>query len=371
MRNKLTYILVIAAIPLIVASCGDSGFVAKGKLDNAKGETVVLEHLSTRKITPIDSVKLDENGEFKLSTQLKGTGYYRLRLNQNNYVPLLLDSTTQKIEVTGDASKLPSTYTVSGSEGSEKLLEVNRFLTKSSREIDSLNRAFYAAQQAGLDADLVTSKSNDLYEKVDQQKAFISAFVKVNKNSLVTLSVIDMLDHNEHLDTYIEVANALEENYPELEYVKSFRARVNDLSRLAVGTEAPDLVLKDTEGHVIKLSDFRGQVVLIDFWASWCGPCRVENPNVVKVYKKYKDKGFEIFGVSLDRSIEAWKQAIQEDKLIWKHGSELAFWNSSFVKTYDVQSIPQTYLIDKEGKILAKGLRGHSLEEKLAEIFGS
>lgn len=370
MKLKAIYAaLAITSIGLV--SCDKGGFEASGKLENTKGETVVFEHLSTNKITPLDSVKLDENGEFKLSTELKGTGYYRLRLAQNNFIPLLLDSATQKVEVTGDALSLPTTYTVTGSEGSEKLMEVNRFLSKTAVTVDSLNKVFYAAQQSGASEEVINRKSQDLYEQVEKQKQYISAFVKVNKNSLVTLSVIEMLDPNEFMEVYVEVAEALEQSYPELEYVKSFRARVNDLSRLAVGTEAPELVLKDLAGNVIRLSDFRGKIVLIDFWASWCGPCRMENPAVVKVYNKYKDKGFEIFGVSLDRSVEAWEQAVKEDKLTWKHGSELAFWNSSFVKTYDVQSIPMTYLVDKEGKILAKGLRGATLESKLEEIFGS
>ncbi len=352
-------------------SCEDSGFVATGKLENTKAQTIVFEHLSSRKITPIDSVRIDENGEFKLVTELKGIGFYRLRLAKNNYIPLLLDSNAQKIEVTGDASSLPTTYTVTGSKGSEKLLEINRFLAQSSVTIDSLNKAFYMAQQSGANVDVINEKREQLMNKANEQTTFISEFINANKSSLVTLSVIEMLDHNQYINTYIEVADALEQEYPDLEYVKSFRARVNDLKRLAVGTEAPDLVLKDIEDNPIKLSDFKGKVVLIDFWASWCGPCRVENPNVVRVYQEYKDKGFEIFGVSLDKSKEAWKEAIQQDKLDWKHGSELAFWNSSFVKTYDLQSIPMTYLVDKDGIIIAKGLRGPSLEEKLAEIFGS
>ncbi len=110
-------------------------------------------------------------------------------------------------------------------------------------------------------------------------------------------------------------------------------------------------------------------MVLIDFWASWCGPCRQENPNVVKVYQKYKDKGFEIFGVSLDIEKGAWLQAIAADKLAWKHGSELAFWNSSFVKTYNIDGIPKTVLVDKNGIIIAKDLRGPQLEQKLAEVL--
>lgn len=139
---------------------------------------------------------------------------------------------------------------------------------------------------------------------------------------------------------------------------------------IAVGNQAPELKYNNPEGEPIALSSLRGKVVLIDFWASWCKPCRRENPAVVQVYNKYKDKGFEIYGVSLDRQMGAWVQAIQQDGLEWIHVSDLGFWNSAPVKLYDINSIPQTYLIGKDGKIIAKGLRAVELEKKLAEIFG-
>ena len=121
----------------------------------------------------------------------------------------------------------------------------------------------------------------------------------------------------------------------------------------------------------MNLADHAGKdIVILDFWASWCKPCRIENPHVVKLYEKYKDKGFEIYGVSLDRNKAAWLQAIRQDGLKWIHVSDLGFWNSAPVKLYNVNSIPQTYLIDEDGKIIAKGLRALELEKRLAEIFG-
>ena len=137
-----------------------------------------------------------------------------------------------------------------------------------------------------------------------------------------------------------------------------------------VGMEAPEIALPSPEGQMINLSDLRGKVVLIDFWASWCRPCRVENPNVVRVYNKYKDQGFEILGVSLDRDRAAWLDAIEKDNLTWPHISDLKFWQSQAAQTYGVTAIPYTVLVDRDGTIIAERLRGASLEAKLAEIFG-
>jgi peroxiredoxin len=136
-----------------------------------------------------------------------------------------------------------------------------------------------------------------------------------------------------------------------------------------VGDKAPEIALPDPTGKIIALSSLRGKYVLIDFWSSWCGPCRRENPNVVKMYQTYKDKGFEIFGVSLDMNKEQWLQAIEQDGLTWTHVSDLGYWNSVVVPQYQISGIPATFLLDKEGKIIARDLRGAELEAKLKEVL--
>lgn len=149
------------------------------------------------------------------------------------------------------------------------------------------------------------------------------------------------------------------------------QASTTDSTGLNIGDIAPQIALPDPSGKVIPLSSLRGKYVLVDFWASWCGPCRGENPNNVRLYQKYAGPKFEIYGVSLDSRKDAWTQAIQQDNLTWTQVSDLGFWRSSVVPLYNIEAIPATVLLDPSGKIIARDLRGEGLAAKLKEIFGS
>ncbi|MEO0787512.1 MAG: TlpA disulfide reductase family protein, partial [Bacteroidota bacterium] len=153
--------------------------------------------------------------------------------------------------------------------------------------------------------------------------------------------------------------------------IAQLRRQMETATTFLPGFEAPELEGQSPEGETIKLSDLRGQYVLLDFWASWCGPCRRENPNVVRVYNEYHERGFEILGVSLDNNADRWKAAIEQDGLSWQHMSDLGGWRSAHARAYGVTSIPETILLDPDGKIVARGLRGPALEAKLAEVLGA
>jgi peroxiredoxin len=141
------------------------------------------------------------------------------------------------------------------------------------------------------------------------------------------------------------------------------------INRIGIGAQAPEIELPNPDGDTTSLSSLKGKYVLVDFWASWCHPCRVENPHLVNVYEKYHSQGFEIFQVSLDKKKSAWVEAIEKDRLDWIHVSDLKYWNSAPAKLYQVQSIPANFLVDKQGKIIAKNLRGEQLEAELSKIF--
>lgn len=220
----------------------------------------------------------------------------------------------------------------------------------------------------------IVKEFQELYNEGDKfRNDQIMKLMQQNKSDIAVLMFLDNYvgrDRNPVL--YDEVVKALAVKYPEnplvMQKMKEIEAATGPL---AIGSVAPDMEYDNPEGKKMKLSDLRGKVVLIDFWASWCRPCRNENPNVVKLYQKYQAKGFDIYSVSLDRDKTSWINAIKSDNLTWEnHVSDLKYWSSAGAKQYNVSSIPSTFLLDREGRIIAKNLRGAALEQKLQEILG-
>ena len=193
-----------------------------------------------------------------------------------------------------------------------------------------------------------------------------------NKDDIAVLMFLDNFPREKYAALHNEVVMALHEKYPDHQLVKEkYAVETSPATATSIGAIAPDLAFPDPDGNIRKLSDLRGKVVLLDFWASWCRPCRGENPHVVAMYQKYHDKGFEVFSVSLDRDKESWKRAIAADGLVWpNHVSDLKYWSSEAARTYGVSSIPSTFLLDQNGRIIAKNLRGEALSNALKQLFG-
>ena len=216
-------------------------------------------------------------------------------------------------------------------------------------------------------------KAKDDEKAIDDMSAAIDKkFIQENPGSIISLNALESLAYSADYVDLKPLYDALTPAVKSTEAGKALGERMPKLKAVALGAIAPEFAEADTSGKIINLSSFRGQYVLIDFWASWCGPCRRENPNVVKAYNHYKGQKFTILGVSLDKpnAKEKWLAAIHKDGLTWNHVSDLKFWDSKAAGLYAVRGIPQNFLIDPNGKIIAKNLRGDDLEDKLAEIFG-
>ena len=221
----------------------------------------------------------------------------------------------------------------------------------------------------------IVKKYQDLYNAEEtKQNNNLVELVKQNEDDLATLMFLDTyFPKDKNKEFYTEIATALYKRYPENPVVKSTYNQARDMNNpdsATVGNLAPELEFPDPNSNMRKLSDLRGKVVLLDFWASWCRPCRNANPGVVALYNKYHDQGFDVFSVSLDRDKTAWQKAIAQDKLAWKnHVSDLKAWNSAAAAIYNVRSIPTTFLLDKQGRIVAIRLMGPQLEQKIQELL--
>jgi thiol-disulfide isomerase/thioredoxin len=369
------------ALPIILlAGCSNinpesaKGFELKGKLENSHGETIYLQQLSATGIKDVDTATVNDNGEFTMSAPVTEVGFYRLKITDKNYATFIFNA-DEKVKITGDATNLGTTYTVEGSPDSKLFWEVNQVSVKNYYKRDSLQKVFQNfAASVKMDSIRLDSMSNELEKPftvlVNEQNAYLKDFIEKHATSFASLAAIQQLPAEEFQDTYKKLDEALFKKYPNSAYIKSFHDSMAKQNQLAIGTLAPEISMNTPEGKLLLLSSLKGKIVLVDFWASWCGPCRMENPNVVNAYKKYASKGFDIYSVSLDKDVERWKQAIQKDGLIWKnHVCDFKYWQSPVVQLYNFNAIPTNVLIDKKGNILAKNLRGEELEKKLAEIF--
>jgi peroxiredoxin len=346
------------------AGKGDHTVSIKGTIIGGENKPIFLQFVKANSMEPLQTSTVDDKGNFQFFFSPEKTAFYRVGLHDQDGLFLIV-SPGEDIVIKAKSGELFKSYQVTGSVESMNLKKLNRISSKR----DSLNIVLQTAQ-TNRDQALFESAFTE-YEQVQAGvDGQVKAFIDNNPTSFASLAALQSLNPDVDFAYFQKVITNLDGKANGNEIYDLLKQQVSQLSALAPGTMAPEINLPQPNGDMLSLSSFRGKYVLIDFWASWCGPCRRENPNVKKVYDKYHSKGFEILGVALDKTQAAWVTAIEQDQLNWKHVSDLKYWQSSVVPAYQVQAIPLTFLIDKEGKIIAKNLRGQALEDKLEEIFG-
>ncbi len=362
---------ILVSATLTLFSCGGSDSAAgkvviTGNLQNAPEGVVVLSQYTDSRPKVLDTLEIESNGDFTYEFDSIATPtFYELNLYGQRVVKLALFK--ENVDVKFNFSD-PNSLQIEGSQDSKEMLKLEKLMESYQAQVNQLNERYYEAMNKN-NGEAIRQIQLDAMNLESQQVVKVKEMIESMGNSFASLAAIGLLNPQNDFPFIDALVTKLNENYPGTIAIMQMKQQLDELRALAVGQVAPDIVLPDPSGKTTKLSDLRGKYVLIDFWAAWCKPCRQENPNVVRLYNQYNSKGFEVFGVSLDRSREDWVKAIADDKLTWTQVSDLQYFNSAAAVLYQIQAIPATYLVDPDGKIIAKDLRGPSLEAKLAELF--
>lgn len=364
------------SILALLASCEEDkeGYYISGTVENAnEGQKIYVSELneSNTQTVPVDTIEV-KNGQFEVDLPEKDAptiSFLSLEGTRGN-VLYIADNTPITFSIYPD-----SLYATKVSGGAD-----NEILYRYLGEIQETNRKMGEAREAMRQAfsEQDTEKIKSLQEQqeavADQDKISKKELVQENPNSIVSVMVLqDMINTRMYSASELRsLFDSLSPQVREMSLAKSLDQNLKNMSRTDIGNKAPDFSAKTPEGEELALQDVLGKVTLVDFWASWCKPCRVENPNIVNVYQKYHDQGFNIIQVSLDRpgQKDNWVNAIKEDNLgEWNHVSNLMFWQDPIAAQYGVRAIPAAFLLDENGTIIAKNLRGQALEDKVSEVL--
>ena len=371
-RWFLTVIIVAATSVMMgcTSSQVKSDFVIKGNSNLPQNTLFILSKITDVQLQIIDSSYANKNGSFEFF----GNGYdestlYYVTIGNTRPpgVPLIIEKGAKlSLKITKDEFLDAS---ISGGKYNASMYKIFKIYTDFERTMTAFNKEVEAIDPQTASASITaetTRKYNDLIKK---RTADIENFVKTEPTTPATYFAAKYL-FNQPIPSILMMAyEKLRKDFPNSSYTASLGKTIDNLGPTTNGVIAPEIILKTPQGDSLALSSLKGKVVLIDFWASWCGPCRRENPNVKAIYEKYKDKGFEIYGVSLDSKEASWKAAIQKDGLTWKHVSDLKGWKSSAAQLYKVRSIPATFLLDREGRIVKSGFRSNQLEALIIPLL--
>lgn len=363
--------VIIGLLTLFSFAQNEVNFQIGGNIFNTTATEIKVSRNTGSGFEDLVTSKISKSGDFSIKGKVPAEDYYVLRLG-DDYINIIIRKDSD-FKVYGDGKDLSKFSNVVGSDESAAL---NKF----AHTLDTWNKL-----KDSVVAILNTDKSQTEKINAEVQPHFVTfqndfkTFVSENQNSPALIVALGAIDPSNDFASYESIVKQISTSFPQSPTVQavvknysSMKAQQDAANMFAPGKPAPDFeeLMLDRK-TTMKLSDLRGQVVLLDFWASWCGPCRKENPNVVKLYNEYKDKGFTVMSVSLDGDLPRWEQAIEADGLIWpNHVSDLKKWSSAAAQKYQVKGIPFTVLIDQEGNIIQTNLRGQALEQALFELLG-
>ena len=370
-------LFILALLPLSVFAQSES-FTVKGTVGKLNSPSKVYLSYRQNKTVITDSASI-KNGMFELKGQVSNPVKAKLVLDhagkglQSLRTPDFVELYLEKGVISLTSKDSVYNAVVVGSVVNSDNRKLTEKLAAAKNKMKVMMAEYYAAPDEKKKSKEFQDETEKRYNAITKEIQEIeSAFIRDNPNSYVSLDIIKntggSIPNVEVLDSLFK---SLTETIRNSSAGKEFSERIDKLKLVAVGAIAPDFTQMTPENQPVKLSDFKGKYVLIDFWASWCGPCRAENPNVVKVYNQYKDNGFTVLGISLDneKGRDAWLKAINKDQLTWTQVSDLKGWYNEVAALYSVKAVPQNFLIDPNGKIIAKNLRGEELAAKLKEII--
>lgn len=380
--QKVTTHLLLFLTASVFFACNNFSNIESGisgTIDGAEGETIYLQRFVNNKAVVTDSALINDKGQFLIQPE-NGLelNFYKLMLSKDQYIVLVTDS-TEHLSIETSADNFEEDAQVKGSHNTCRLLDFHRSLTKKQEKLIELKAQ---TNNPKLSDDERQLAQKQLIEIAGERRQECLKFIDDELPSPAVLAALSELDVNRDKDHFVKVKEGLKSNFSHTYYYKMVDQQIQKTNqpkqerqqpntKYGAGMEAPQISMQNPKGETMNLSDLRGKVVMIDFWASWCGPCRRENPHVVEAYKKYNKEGFEVFSVSLDKQVDKWEQAIEKDGLLWPyHVSDLLGWQNAAAQNYGVSSIPHTVLVGRDGKIIATHLRGSALSAQLSEIFG-
>lgn len=364
----------------------DNEFVLSGNLYTDEALSLTIKELTTKELIPVDTINTDDNGNFVFRKEIENAGFYILRESTGNSITLLVEP-GENIELSGKADSLMGTYEVTGSKGSILLMELNKELHSNIAKVDSL-ADLYRESRYDSDFEKTQRELNEAYTNIfNEHKRYVKDFIEDNPYSLATIIALYqyfgdkiILKETEHFEYFDKLSKTLAEVYPTNKHVINLKKKVSEIKRekrrrqmaeekLAIGNPAPEIALPDPEGNTVELSSLEGNIVLIDFWASWHKPCHISNQILSEIYDKYNDQGFEIYAVSLDRTHDQWVKTIKENNIDWIQVSDLRYFNSPVVNLYNIKGLPYTILLDREGNIVARDVDHRELDDYLEELL--